>query len=122
MPTTWRCAPTPPAATTAPKTPPPAPPPAAKPALAPAPATASAATAPPDEPPAETSAPSEEVFAEVRKLSISAATTGANAKAIIGRRVYYPGDEVAPGITLAEIKEGQLVFRDQAGHTYPRRF
>jgi hypothetical protein len=107
---------------------PPAPPPSAKaPIASPPSASAAPAAVPAQATPdsglsAEAALPSDEIFLAVRKLPVTAATTGPNAKAIIGKKVYYPGDEVMPGVTLFEIKDGLLIFRDQTGHSYPRRF
>lgn len=66
--------------------------------------------------------PSEEIFSVVRSFSVSAVVTGANARARIGGKTYRVGDVVSPGITLHEIKEGLLIFIDDAGSFYPRRF
>lgn len=71
---------------------------------------------------ANTPIPSEEMFSIVRNFSVSAVVTGANARALIGGKTYRVGDQVSPGITLHEIKESLLIFVDDAGSVYPRRF
>ena len=78
---------------------------------------APAATAAP-----ETAAPSDEIFNTVKNFSVSAVKTGENARALINGKTYHAGDTVAPGITLHEIKDGLLIFTDDAGSAYPRRF
>ena len=79
--------------------------------------TAPAATAAP-----ETAAPSDEIFITVKNFSVAAVKTGENARALINGKTYHAGDTVAPGITLHEIKDGLLIFTDDAGSAYPRRF
>lgn len=82
-----------------------------------APISAPAATAA-----AEPAATSDEIFTTVKNFSVSAVKTGENARALINGKTYHTGDTVAPGITLHEIKDGLLIFTDDAGTAYPRRF
>ena len=70
----------------------------------------------------ETTATSDEIFNTVKNFSVSAVKTGENARALINGKTYHAGDTVAPGITLHEIKDGLLIFTDDAGTAYPRRF
>lgn len=72
--------------------------------------------------PAPVSLPSEEIAEAVQQLAITAVTSGAVPKAYIAGKVFVLDDLVAPGIHLDEIKDGVLIFRDEAGHRYPRRF
>lgn len=62
------------------------------------------------------------VFETVRAFSISAVMEGADGRAVIDGKLRHVGDEVAPGIWLHGIGEGRVLFRDEAGQTYPRRF
>ena len=71
---------------------------------------------------AEPAPPSDEIFNTVKNFSVSAVKTGENARALINGKTYHAGDTVAPGITLHEIKDGLLIFTDDAGSAYPRRF
>ncbi|MBI5425930.1 MAG: hypothetical protein HZA32_17775 [Opitutae bacterium] len=74
-------------------------------------------------PPAATPAASSvEYFEIVRKLAVSAVMVGSNGRAVINGKTRQVGAEVAPGLTLVEIAPGRLLFRDQAGNDYPRRF
>ncbi|MBI3886014.1 MAG: hypothetical protein HY302_09840 [Opitutae bacterium] len=66
--------------------------------------------------------PSDEIFATVRKFTVSAVKAGPDGRAVINGKAYHVGDEVAPGITLSEIRDGQLLFADETGSVYPRRF
>ncbi len=70
----------------------------------------------------EPAGPSDEIFTSVRKFALSAVKAGADGRAMINGKTYHAGDEVAPGVVLREIKEGLLIFTDEAGNTYPRRF
>lgn len=91
-------------------------------AVAPAPASQPEPAAPAAaELPAEP-VPSEEIARVVQELSITAVASGSAPRAYIAGKVYYVGDEIAPGLRLAEIADGVLVFRDAAGAAYPRRF
>jgi len=62
------------------------------------------------------------VFETVRAFSISAVKEGTDGRAMIDGKLRHVGDEVAPGIWLHGIDEGRVLFRDEAGQTYPRRF
>lgn len=62
------------------------------------------------------------VFETVRAFSISAVMEGPDGRAMIDGKLRHVGDEVAPGIWLHGIGEGRVLFRDEAGQTYPRRF
>lgn len=78
------------------------------------------AEAPRPAPPAEVGAA--EYFEIVRKFAVSAVLVGPNGRAMIDGKTRQVGAEVAPGLTLAEIAPGRLLFRDSAGNEYPRRF
>ncbi len=85
--------------------------------------------APPPEPapvpvaaPAALPPPSGELIRLVQSLAISAVNRGAQPRVSIAGKVYYPGDAVATGLFLHEINDDQLLFRDEAGNIYPRRF
>ncbi len=66
--------------------------------------------------------PSQEITRLVQSLALSAVNRGAQPRAFIGGKVYSPGDAVAPGLYLHEINDELVVFRDEAGVLYPRRF
>lgn len=94
-------------------------------------ATKAAATAAQSKPPAapivaaaasEPAGLSDEIFTSVRKFVVSAVMAGVDGRAMINGKTYHAGDEVTPGVVLREIKEGLLIFTDEAGNTYPRRF
>jgi hypothetical protein len=57
---------------------------------------------------------------EVAKLSISARMSGATQRAIIGGKVYVPGDQVSDTLTLQEVQADHVVFRDDSGNLYTR--
>lgn len=83
-------------------------------------------------PPAAAAAPSRPVPIEpqpdpalltrVRAFAISAVMPGPQGRAMIDGRMRHLGDEVLPGLTLAETTVEEIVFRDQAGAHYRRRF
>lgn len=108
----------------------PEPPAAAKPAATVATAPRPSAGAPAAVPAGQTAnqaatvpaGPSEHFFATVRQFTLSAVMAGANPRAQIDGRLYQVGDKVAPGLVLSEVRDGQLIFRDDAGNEYPRRF
>lgn len=98
-------------------------------------AAADAVTAPVTDanlPPAAATAPSRPVPVEpqpdpallirVRAFAISAVMPGPQGRAMIDGRMKHLGDEVLPGLTLAETTTEEIVFRDQAGALYRRRF
>lgn len=89
-----------------------------------APGPANPSAVPAGTPAIESEAPplSEEIFAAVKNFSVSAVITGANPRVLIGGKTYHVGDQVAPGITLHEIRDGLLIFVDEAGGVYQRRF
>lgn len=66
--------------------------------------------------------PTGDFFELVRKMSVSAVVEGPRGRAMIDGKMTQIGQEVAPGLTLQEIRGGRLIFRDAAGNDYPRRF
>lgn len=70
-------------------------------------------------PPAE---PNEQASLLVRNLSVSSAVPGPRGRATIDGKVRHIGDRVAPGLRLHEVNEADVIFIDDAGATYPRRF
>lgn len=76
----------------------------------------------PEPEPVAPTPPSEEIMSLVENLTVSAVYRGAQPRAIIAGRKYFPGDTVAPGVILHEITEAYLHFRDEAENVYPRRF
>ncbi len=107
----------------APETPKPAAP-AAKPATEPA----KVATTPAPEPAKPVVAapvaprPSEELLAMVHKFNVSAVMSGPNGRARIDGKTYQVGDAVNADLTLIDIKDGQLYFKDTVGAIYTKRF
>jgi len=67
-------------------------------------------------------APTAELLTKVRALAIAAVIPGPRGRAMIDGRMRDIGDEVLPGLVLSEVNDGQLVFTDEAGALYPRRF
>lgn len=89
---------------------------------------AKAATTPAPEPPKPAVAapaaprPSEELLALVHKFNVSAVMSGANGRARIDGKTYQVGDAVNADLTLIDIRDGQLYFKDTVGAVYTKRF
>jgi len=66
--------------------------------------------------------PSAALNEKVQALTISAAVAGESQRVIVAGKVFYPGDKVAEGLVLQEVYPGLIVFRDEAGALYTRRF
>jgi hypothetical protein len=98
--------------------------PAAKPATEPA----KVATTPAPEPvkPAVVTPvaprPSEELLAMVHKFNVSAVMSGPNGRARIDGKTYEVGDAINADLTLTDIRDGQLFFKDTVGAVYAKRF
>jgi hypothetical protein len=66
--------------------------------------------------------PTPELQAKVRKLVVTACVAGSQPRAVIGGKVYHPGDFVTPELLLQEIRRDRLILRDAAGVTYEKHF
>ena len=96
-----------------PQTPPP---------LAAAPTTAATVTDAPATPEAPRAEPTPELQNVVMRLAMTAAMSGDNQRIVVAKHVYLLGDTVAEGLVLHEVQRGVVVFRDEAGAFYRRRF
>lgn len=91
------------------------PPPAAPPVAAPAPT------------PVETAAVPDtgwdpKLLAQIMKLPIAARRTGSEARIVVSKKVYEPGDTVIEGVILDAVLPDRTVFRDAQNHRFERRF
>lgn len=57
---------------------------------------------------------------KVRGLVITSAAGGAIQRVTIGGKVFQPGETVVDGLVLQSIENDAVIFRDSAGHLYPR--
>jgi len=46
--------------------------------------------------------------------------SGSNQRAVIGGKVYAPGDRVTDALTLQEVRGDRVIFRDDSGRLYER--
>ncbi len=58
----------------------------------------------------------------VRELNISAVLPGDSPRIMANGRIYHVGDIVLPEISFAGTDAGQLVFTDQSGNRFTRRY
>lgn len=76
----------------------------------------------PASPPANLAAPRPELYDTVNLLVITAVLPGERPRLMYEGRIIAVGDTVSGELTFAGIHEGRVIFRDQRGALYARRY